>query len=55
MIGSDRVVSWWQRGRRISLTHIRRGKDLSVTANSPTVTWEVLRLKFWLLFAIDNV
>lgn len=22
MIGSDRMVSWWQGGRRISLTHI---------------------------------
>lgn len=55
MIGSDRVVSWWQRGRRISLTHIRRGKGISVTANSPTLTWEVSWKKFWLLFTVDNV
>lgn len=37
MIGSDRMVSWWQIGRRISLTHITsssrrtKKKDISPT------------------------
>lgn len=52
MIGPDRVVSWWPRGRRISLTHIRGGKDISVAANSPTLTWEV---SFWVLFSVDDI